>query len=220
MIADKTPRRPNAGFTLLELMLAVAILGLILAMLAESFHAVASSKVHAEDRLNSERAGRAIVSQMSDEIRGAVQTPLAPSRVLFLGSARYQGGVPINSLTISTLDPGHRRSIDGYGVEEIVTYQAVANPYHRGWFLLERSQYSALGTGANPMPIIVADNLLSLKFRYFDGQQWGEVWNSENLSLGQQLPVAVWIDLTLAGPRNTPLAFSTQVTVPMSITQW
>jgi len=212
--------RSHAGFTLIELMLAVAILGIIVTMMAEAFHAVAQSKLHAESRLTSERSGRAILWQMSNEIRGAVQTPLAPSRVIVMGSARYQGGLPMNTLTVSTLDPGHRRSVDGYGAEEIVTYNAVPNPTHRGWFMLERSQYSGLGTGSNPMPIVVADNMLGLKLRYFDGQQWGDVWNSENMSLGRQLPVAVSIELSLAGPKGEPLAFSTQVTLPMSITQW
>jgi len=212
--------RAQAGFTLIELMLAVAILAIIVVMLAEAFHAVSQSKLHAEARLTSERSGRAILWQMSNEIRGAVQTPLTPSRVIVLGAARYQGGAPTNTLTVSTLDPGHRRAIDGYGAEEIVTYNAIPNPNHRGWFLLERSQYSALGTGGNPMPIVVADNLLGLKLRYFDGQQWGEVWNSENMSLGRQIPVAVSIDLSLAGPRGEPLAFSTQVTLPMAIMQW
>jgi prepilin-type N-terminal cleavage/methylation domain-containing protein len=212
--------RWERGFTLLELMLAVSILGLIVVMLAQSFHAVATSKLHAEERLYSERSGRAILWQMSNEIRGAVQTPLAPSRVVVLGAAKYQGGSPVNTLTVSTLDPGHRRSLDGYGVEEMVTYAATPNPNHRGWFLLERSQYSGLGSGNNPTPIIVADNMLSLKLRYFDGQQWDQVWNSENMSPGRQVPVAVSIDLSLAGPRGQPLAFSTQVTVPMAIMQW
>ena len=219
-----TPRRfalrSRAGFTLIELMLAVAILGIIVTMMAEAFHAVSQSKLHAESRLTSERSGRAILWQMSNEIRGAVQTPLAPSRVIVLGAARYQGGVPVNTLTVSTLDPGHRRSMDGYGAEEIVTYSAVPNPRHRGWFMLERSQYSGLGSGGKTMPIVVADNMVGLKLRYFDGQQWGEVWNSENMSMGRQLPVAVSIDLSLAGPRGEPLGFSTQVTLPMAIMQW
>jgi general secretion pathway protein J len=220
MTPRPTSHRSQAGFTLIELMLAVALLGIITTMMAEAFHAVSLSKISGEARLSSERSGRAILWQMSNEIRGAVQTPLAPSRVIVLGSAQYQGGVPTNSLTVSTLDPGHRRSIDGYGAEEIVAYKAVPNPNHRGWFLLERSQYSGLGTGGNPMPIVVADNMVGLKFRYFDGQEWGQVWNSENMSLGRQLPIAVSIDLSLAGPRGEPLGFSTQVTLPMAIMQW
>ena len=212
--------RHSPGFTLIEMMLAVSILALILVMLAESFHAVAASKLHAEDRLNSERAGRAIVWQMTNEIRGAVQTPLTPSRVLFLGAAQFQGGVPLNTLTVSTLDPGHRHSIDGFGAEDIVTYQSVPNPNHRGWYMLERSQTSGLGPGTNANPIIVANNVIGLRLRYFDGQQWGQVWNSENMSPGRQIPVAVTIDLKLAGSRDRPLNFSTQVTVPMAIAQW
>ncbi len=220
MTVSRETGRPEAGFTLIELMLAVAILGLILAMLAESFHAVSKSKLHAEESLYCDRAGRTILWQMTNEIRGAVQTPLTPSRVLMLGSAKYQGGVPVNSLTVSTLNPGHRRSIDGYGTEEIVRYDAIPNPRHRGWFLLRRSQYSALGSGANTMPVIVADNMLQLRIRYFDGQQWGDVWNSENMSPGRQIPAAVMIDLTLAGPRGKPLSFSTEVSLPMSVQQW
>ena len=177
------------------------------------------SKLHAETCLYSERAGRAILWQMSNEF-AAPSDPLTPSRVVMLGSATYQGGKALNTLTVSTLDAGHRRSLTGYGVEDIVSYRAIPNPRHSGWFMLERSQYSALSSGSSPMPIIVADNLISLKFSYFDGQQWSQVWNSENLSPGRQLPVAMTIDLNLAGPRGIPLPFSTEVTLPLSIQQW
>ena len=55
--ADKNPRdlslsgRGDSGFTLIEMMLAIGVLGLILTMLATSFNTVAHSKVHAEGRL-------------------------------------------------------------------------------------------------------------------------------------------------------------------------
>ena len=62
------------GFTLVELMLAVAILGMVLVMLAGSFHAVASGKVQAENRLAVDQTARAILAQIADEIRGAVST--------------------------------------------------------------------------------------------------------------------------------------------------
>jgi prepilin-type N-terminal cleavage/methylation domain-containing protein len=210
-----------AGFTLIEMMLAVAILGLILAMLAESFHAVASSKLHAEGRLYTEREGRAVMWELSNELIGAVQTSIYPSNVLFLGTAHFQGGVAVNTLTVSTLNAAHRRSIDSYGAEQVVTYQAVPNPAHRGWFLLERTQQSALASGsAHPMPIVIADNLVSLRLRYFDGQQWGEVWNSQNMSPGRQLPMAAAIDLAMGAPGGRVMTFSTQLMLPMSVAQW
>jgi prepilin-type N-terminal cleavage/methylation domain-containing protein len=212
--------RPR-GFTLIEMMLAVAILGLILAMLAGSFHAVAASKLHAEGRLYTEREGRAVLWEMSNELIGAVQTPVIPSHVLLLGAARYEGGVPVNTLTVSTLDAAHRRSLDGYGAEQVVAYQAVPNPNRRGWYLLERTQQSGLAYGAtNVTPIVVADNLISLHFRYFDGEQWGEVWNSQTMSPGRQLPIAVAIDLRLGDPGGHVMSFSTQVMLPMAVAQW
>src|SRR5712692_10251848 len=46
-----TPAAPQCGFTLIEMMLAIGVLALILAMLSTSFSTVAHSKVHAEGRL-------------------------------------------------------------------------------------------------------------------------------------------------------------------------
>jgi len=40
------------------------------------------------------------------------------------------------------------------------------------------------------------------------------------MSAGRQLPVAMTIDMVLAGTRGQPMTFSTEVTVPMSIAQW
>jgi prepilin-type N-terminal cleavage/methylation domain-containing protein len=73
------PRIPNhrapRGFTLIEMMLAIGVLAMILAMLASSFSVVAHSKVHAEGRLMVDREGRALLWQLTRELRNVVQTP-------------------------------------------------------------------------------------------------------------------------------------------------
>jgi type II secretory pathway pseudopilin PulG len=216
--------RWSAAFTLLEIMLAVAILGVILIMLASSFHAIAGGKVQAENRLAVNDEGRAIMSELCDEIRGAVQTPVIASRVLLMGEASMSNNAPLDSLIISTLDPGHRRALEGFGAEDTISYTTAPNPNHSGWFLLLRSQGSSLlgiGTGGDALaPVVMADNLLSLHVRYFDGNSWNEGWNSQSLPPGQQLPVAVTIDLVLAGPNGTPLPLSSGVTLPMAFQQW
>ena len=98
------------GFTLIEIMIAVVVLGLILLMLTQSFHAVATSKVHGENVLAVAQAARNITLAMSDELRGAVQTPFTASKTMLAGHARMQHFVPMDTLSVSTLDPGHRRS--------------------------------------------------------------------------------------------------------------
>jgi prepilin-type N-terminal cleavage/methylation domain-containing protein len=210
------------GFTLIEMMLAIGVLGLILAMLSTSFSTVARSKVHAEGRLLVDREGRALLWQMSKEIRDAVQTPIAPSHVGLFGGGHIGSSGPIDTITLATLDAGHRRAITGIAPEYIVSYNVVSNPAHYGWYLLQRSQQSGLlPPAANAaQSLILADNLLSLHLRYFDGQRWGESWDSSSLPPGRQLPVAVAIQIEMAGPGGRPMVFATQVTVPMAIAQW
>lgn len=213
-------RRHAAAFTLIEIMLAILILGLVLMMLAESFHAVAGSKVHGENRIALDQAARTILSQMSNELRGAVQTPFIASRVLLLGHARKDGGEPMDSFTVSTLDPGHRRSLEGFGPEDTVAYVTAPNPDPRGWYLLKRVQYSSLlvnpPTLGNSSPVLLADNLESLHIRYFDGNKWRESWDSTSLPPGRSLPAEIAIDLTMGSASGGAFALSTAVTPPMA----
>lgn len=216
--------RVSAGFTLLEMMLAVAVLGLILAMLAGSFHAVATSKVQAESHLAVDSAARAILAGIADEIRGGVQTPLLPSQVLFTGETHNHGSQVLDSISVSTLNPGHRRTLEDFGTEDTVTYTTAVNPEHQGWFLLLRSQQSSLlgiGVGVNERePELLADNLLSLRIRYFNGSVWSESWNSQSLPQGRQLPNEVGIELTMASRTGVRFSLATMVAPPMAFSQW
>jgi len=218
------PRSYAAAFTLIEIMLAVFILGLVLLMLAESFHAVSSSKVHGESRIALDQAARTVLAQMSDELRGAVQTPFLASRVLFLGNARKEGGEPMDTFIVSTLDPGHRRSLEGFGPEDTVAYVTAPNPDHRGWFLLKRVQYSSLlsnpPTLENSSPVMLANNLLALHIRYFDGDKWHESWDSTSLPPGRSLPAEIAIVLKMGSPSGAAFTLATAVTPPMAYQQW
>jgi len=225
---DRNPAPPrhrfNRGFTLIEIMLAVAILGVIMVMLASSFHAVAAGKTHAEGRLLSNREARALLVQLTGELHGAVQTPLIASHVMLIGQGRMQNGSPLDSLIISTLDAGHRPGLGSFGAEELISYRGQPNPQHQGWYMLMREERSALlgdtaGIETAP-PVVLAANVLAFHLRYFNGNIWLESWNSASLPPGTQLPQAVSIDLLLASPGGGSIALSTQVSLPMAFTQW
>ncbi len=214
-------RRAPRGFTLIEMMLAIGVLAMILAMLASSFSAIAHSKVHAEGRLMVDREGRALLWQLTKELRNAVQTPYTTSNVAMFGAGHMNGGTAVDTLTLSTFSAGHRRALTGMTAETIVTYNLTSNPDQRGWYVLQRSQQSGLLTNAvTPQTTVLADNVLSLHFRYFDGQRWGESWDSPSLPRGRQLPVAVAIQIQMAAPGGRVMDFATQVTLPMAIQQW
>jgi prepilin-type N-terminal cleavage/methylation domain-containing protein len=216
--------RLSAGFTLIEMMLAVAILALIMVTLAGSFHAIATGKVQAESHIAVDTTTRAILWEMANEIRGAVQTSSIQSQVLLTGESHGQAGAALDSLSVSTLDPGHRRAVEDFGAEDTVTYSTAPNPDHPGWFLLYRAQNSSLlgiGTGINVRaPALLATNLLALRIRYFDGNAWSESWNSQSLPPGRQLPNQVAIDLTMASRTDVPFSLATTVSLPMAFLQW
>jgi general secretion pathway protein J len=215
-----THRAPR-GFTLIEMMLAISVLALILTMLASAFSTIAHSKVHAEGRLMVDREGRALLWQLTKELRNAVQTPYAVSNVALLGNGRMGRGSPIDTITLSTFSGGHRRAVTGLTPETIVTYNLTPNPEQQGWYMLQRSQQSGLLTNTvAQQTTVLADNILSLHLRYFDGQRWGESWDSSSLQRGTQLPIAVAIQIQMAAPGGRVMDFATQVTVPMALQQW
>ena len=215
--------RAAAGFTLLELMLAIAILALILVMIAGSFNAVIHSKVQGEARLDVDRQGRAILWELANELRGAVQTPSPQSNVLLVGLGQMGNGSPVDAITVSTLSAGHRRSIIGIDAEQLVSYSVMPNPQARGWYILSRNQRSALtglnGPSATP-PTQLADNVVALHIKYFNGGDWLESWDSTAIPPPSQLPLAVSIDLVLGTGRGRNMDFSTEVVLPMAIPVW
>lgn len=218
-------RRADAGFTLLELMLAIAILALILVMIAGSFNAVIHSKVQGEARLDVDRQGRAILWQLANELRGAAQTiaPNAPSDVLLIGLGQMRGGNPVDAITLLTFSAGHRRAISGIDAEEVVSYSVTPNPRARGWYILSRNQRSALTGMDGPFPTApteLADNLVGLHIKYFNGGDWLESWDSTAIPAPAQLPVAVSIDLLLGTGNGHNMEFSTEVVLPMAILVW
>jgi prepilin-type N-terminal cleavage/methylation domain-containing protein len=215
--------RASGGFTLLELMLAITILAIVLVMIAGSFNAVIHSKIHGEARLNVDRQGRSILWELTNEIRGAVQTPSPTSNVAFIGLGQMRDGVPVDAISVSTLAAGHRRAITGLDAEQLVSYAVTPNPQVRKWYILTRTQRSALlvsNTSFATAPIELADNVVSLHLRYFNGYTWLESWDSTALPSPTQLPVAVSIDLVLGAGAGPAMNFSTQVFLPMAVQIW
>jgi hypothetical protein len=67
---------------------------------------------------------------------------------------------------------------------------------------------------------VLANNVLSMHIRYFDGQKWDESWDTSSLPRGRQLPMAVAIQIQMAAPGGHVMDFATEVIVPMAIPQW
>src|ERR1700682_4122228 len=94
-------------------------------------------------------------------------------------SLRAARGFTLIEIMLATAIPGMGLRVRS-GPAAIVGYITVPNPDRRGWFLLKRIQYGSLlsnpPTVQNAGAVVLANNLVSLHIRYFDGDSWSESW--------------------------------------------
>jgi prepilin-type N-terminal cleavage/methylation domain-containing protein len=230
------------GFTLLEVLLAILILGLILASVYGALSRTASSKQHAEERAELYSSGRQALLKIANDIEGALP-PLSGDRIYFRGQA--------GSIEFVTMNRG------GYGSNRVrpgrvlIAYSLDPLPNARDSFALRREEYlyaamlaEADGIelpppeeGEEEVPTAQATYLLDcpnvsndlnlpgacmrvsdMRFRYFDepSGSWVEEWDSTQEELLGRLPAAVEIGVVVQDADGAPETFTTIVDLPLS----
>jgi prepilin-type N-terminal cleavage/methylation domain-containing protein len=236
--------RPR-GFTLLEVLLAVTILGIILTTVYGSLSRTLSSKQTAEERAELFASGREAVLQMASDLEGAMPPP-SGDRVYFRGLGG-QGRVP--SLEFVAMNRGN------YGLNRarpgrvLLVYTLDPIPKSDDLFALRREEhlFSALlaeadgisppETEENDQPKAVATYLLDcestagelqlpgsctritgLSFRFFDevSGQWQDEWDTTADTTAGRIPSAVEIGLLLADEKGGEHDFTTIVDLPLA----
>jgi prepilin-type N-terminal cleavage/methylation domain-containing protein len=235
--------RPGAGgFTLLELLLAVVILGLLLASVYGAVARTAFSKNVAEDRAELYSSGRKAVLQMASDIEGAIP-PLLGDRIYFRGQAAEAEFVMMNRGGYLSNGVRSGRVLVVYSLDPIAV--------QHGSFALKREEYlftalladtdgTALPTpadGEDNAPTDQATYLLDcpnipddldlpgacmrvtgLRFRYYDDvvRDWRDEWDSTQDAEFERIPAAVQISMLLADKDGKERDFSTIVDLPLA----
>ena len=234
------------GFTLLELMLAIVILGLLLATVYGALSRTTATKEIAEERAELFSSGRQAVLKMAGDIEGAL-TPFSGDRIYFRGS----GGGQAPTVEFVAMNRG------GYGVNRVrpgrvlIAYSLDPMPNQQGGFALRREEYlyAAMlaeadgleqptpADGDDQAPTAQATYLLDcpnvpdelnlpgscmrvtgLSFRYYDEivRDWRDEWDSTQQATLDRLPAAVEISIRVADKDGTENDFSTIVDLPLA----
>ena len=180
----------NKGFTLLEVLIAVVLLGILSAALYGSYFGV----MRARDRASSGMESRRELGATLDLIRREVSSALynrSDKRLRFVVEDRDNFGVPSSTLELSTLAPpdGQTRSESGI---VIVTYRMAEKDKKRSLTRQERDLVSEEATiPAYPQ----MEQISSFLVECYDGSKWVKSWDTAiNGALPKSVRVTVQVE--------------------------
>lgn len=223
--------RASRGFTLIEIVIALGIFGLVMSVAYGALQGIINSKHVLDDSRDMRTMADAILGRLTREIQLAVaDVPVIPdkdkldqpnsAKLNLIGTHdTLSGDYQSDSLTFLALEGGQYLPDGGAhsGIVQI-SYRLAKNPeagnQDQDGYLLIRDELPFMRPYKRAydkiMTFPVASNVLSLSFAYLDAQS-GElikVWGSEN-KLG--LPRLVRISITLRSPQGQVESFTTSV---------
>lgn len=180
----------NSGFTLIEVLIAVVLLGILTAALYGSYFGV----IRARDRASAGMESRRELGATLDLIRREVSSALfnrSDKRLRFVVEDRDNFGTQSSTLELTTLAPpaGQNRSESGIVA---VTYRMAEKDKKRTLTRQERDIFSEEGTiPAYPQ----MEQISSFLVECYDGSKWVKSWDTTiNGTLPRSVRVTVQVE--------------------------
>lgn len=195
-----TPKSP--GFTLLEVLIAVAIMSMIVTVIYTSFFTAGRNVEQAEAIRDATDLARTLVAKLSSDVTDAYlnQNMNAPVVTTIFYGKKVESDTGDksrhDSLSLTTLTNWRRPSSKETDLWE-VGYYFKQKPDGSGWDLMRREKRElskdtpALEGGVE---YGMTDRVVSLQLRYYDGSSWVDEWDSRSR---QRLPNVIEINLLL-----------------------
>lgn len=194
---DPHTTRRRAGFTLLEMILAIAVTAVVSAALFATMSGTFKTRRQAEDHLSGREAARAAIQIIRTDLQCV---PPAGGRIsgVFLGEDRSgmnNGGA--DALTYITANSNLKSAQDFADLRQ-VELRLLESSIEDDTYVLGRLVTGNLLAITTPTPElqILARRVLSMNIQYFDGNDWLDEWDSTERD--NELPAAVEIVLVTA----------------------
>jgi general secretion pathway protein J len=212
-----------AGFTLIEVMLALAILGFVTTIMWGSFSQTVANKRAIESAQERTHSVRVALMRMTREIEMAYlsaseNTAIAERRTFMIGSSHGD----VDELQFSSFAHQRLRAGLAEGDTSLISYFGERDPDDRRVLNLMRRETHRL-QAENPNAIagesyILCPDVSRLKFQYYDQKlkEWENEWSTLNASGNQYLPTHVRITLTVVDERGQEISYSTDARIQMT----
>jgi len=203
----------TAGFTLLEIIISVGILVVILTIIYSTFNSSMKVFNAIETRGDAYRQTRIVLNRMSEEIGSTYWSDANPNTGL-LGEDKEEDGLPYDSLNFTSLS--HVRWVRDSRESELceIGYYLEREQEMEKSFLFRREDWNVDGTlEEGGITLELAEGVDGLNFRYYDGEEWVDDWNSKERN---GLPKAIEVVLLVRDVRLKRIAFSIIIPTPMA----
>lgn len=163
----------NSGFTLLEVLIAVVLLGILSAALYGSYFGVTRARDRASAGMESRRELGATLDLIRREVSSSLYDKTDP-RLRFVVEDRDNFGTPASTLELTTLAPpaGQNRSESGIVV---VTYKIAEKDKKR---ILTRQERDLFSEESNAPAYPQMEQISSFLVECYDGSKWLKSWDT------------------------------------------
>lgn len=218
------PSRPrNHGFTLIEVLLATAIVALLAATLGVALHIAFRARRSAAEGLDAARAARLAMEAVGRDLQAAARPTGILQGPFIATDASGDAGRDSDSVVFTRAGVALRPAAGTGDIAEVTltlvrssewqassaSARAVgagrdasgavlpADDSGDAYVLVRRENRHPLATVTQPEPDeVLCRHVRSFKLRYYDGTNWGDAWNSTGQN--NLLPLAVEVTLTVA----------------------
>jgi general secretion pathway protein J len=217
------PRRASSGFTMIELMLALAIFAFITTIMWGSFSQTANSKRAIQSEQERAHSVRVALMRMAREIEMAYisdneNTAISHRRTLFVASSR----VDVDELMFSSFAHQRLRAGAAEGDTALINYFGARDPDDRRILNLMRRETRRL-QAEDPRSLageayVLCPDVARVKFAFYDHKkrEWATDWSTLDASGMPYLPTHVRIMLTVIDERGKEVNYSTDARIHMT----
>jgi general secretion pathway protein J len=194
-----------AGFTLLEVVISVGILAVILTIVYNTFNSSMKAFTAMENEGDAYAQARIVLARMEEEIASIYISDISDekNKTGLLGEDRDEYDLPADSLHFTSLS--HIRWTKDSRESELCEIGYYLEKDEETGFLFRREDWNVDGTleeGGRPLEL--AEGVDGLNFKYYDGNEWVDEWDSR---IKKGLPKAIEVELIMRDPRRKRITF-------------
>ncbi len=184
------------GFTLIEILVAMAIASIVVTMVLASFTGVMSAGEYIRSRAELYHTTRFIIRSLSEDLASASTLPNNPEG-FFKGKNQSRDGKQTDEIFFTGF--GRRFVLPGAGSDQALISWFVVKAPGRDKFILMRSEnpniFDVSLKKEKASAIDVTDQLVSFNLRYLTGSKWNDNFNPQSK---KSEPKTVRVEFTLA----------------------